>query len=113
MTTFAREDATAAALDPRATTGSSESGDIHIAGVLIHARPLNLLQVVRAIGSLGCAEVYQSSSEGKIVVVVEAATGRQVLEALDAIRALPGVLNVSLVYQHAEPASSMQLEMEA
>jgi nitrate reductase NapD len=31
---------------------------------------------------------------------------------IDAIRAMSGVLNVSLVYQHAEPASSMQQEME-
>jgi nitrate reductase NapD len=91
--------------------GDKDSTDIHIAGALIHSRPLNLLQVIRAIGSIGGAEVYQSSSDGKIVVVVEAATGKQVLDVLDAIRVLPGVLNVSLVYQHAEPASSMQQEL--
>jgi nitrate reductase NapD len=47
------------------------------------------------------------------VVVIEAASARQVLDAIDSIRALPGVLNVSLVYQHAEPASSMRQELRS
>jgi nitrate reductase NapD len=96
-----------------AAAGAAAEREIHIAGALIHSRPLNLLQVVRAIDILDGAEVYQSSAEGKIVVVIEAPTGKQVLDVLDAIRALPGVLNVSLVYQHAEPAQSMQQELKA
>jgi nitrate reductase NapD len=87
--------------------------EVHIAGVLVHARPLSLMQVCRAIDALAGAEVFQSSAEGKIVVVIEAPTGKQVLDVVDAIRPLAGVLNVSLVYQHAEPASSMQQEMDA
>jgi len=31
---------------------------------------------------------------------------------MDALRALPGVLNVALVYQHVEPAAAMDEEME-
>lgn len=92
---------------------AADEGDIHIAGALIHSRPLNLMQVIRAIDSLDGAQVYQSSAEGKIVVVIEAPSGKQVLGMLDAMRALPGVVNVSLVYQHAEPASSMQQELDA
>jgi nitrate reductase NapD len=92
---------------------ASDQGDIHIAGALVHSRPLNLMQVIRAIDALDGAQVYQSSPEGKIVVVIEGSSGRQVLDVIDAIRALPGVLNVSLVYQHAEPASSMQQELDA
>jgi nitrate reductase NapD len=91
----------------------SDQGDIHIAGALVHSRPLNLMQVIRAIDAIDAAAVYQSSAEGKIVVIVEAATARQVLDVLEAIRVVPGVLNVSLVYQHAEPASSMQQELDA
>ena len=84
--------------------------EVHIAGVLVHSRPLNLMQVHRAIDALDAAEVFQSSAEGKLVVVVEAGSAGQILDALDAIRAMPGVLNVSLVYQHAESASAMQQE---
>ena len=96
-----------------AAAAAADQDDIHIAGALVHSRPLNLMQVIRAIDLLDGAQVYQSSAEGKIVVVIEAPSGKQVLDVLDAIRALPGVLNVSLVYQHAEPASSMQQELDA
>jgi nitrate reductase NapD len=92
--------------------GAADQGDIHIAGVLVHSRPLTLMQVHRAIDTLPAAEVFRSSAEGKLVVVIEAPSAKEVLDAIDAIRALPGVLNVSLVYQHAEPASSMRQELQ-
>ena len=92
---------------------AADQGDIHIAGALVHGRPLNLMQIIRAVDLLEGAQVFQSSAEGKIVVVIEAPSGKQVLDVLDAIRALKGVLNVSLVYQHAEPAASMQQELDA
>lgn len=103
MTSSAEDAAPPASLDP----------EVHIAGVLVHARPLNLMQVCRAIDTLDGAEVFQSSAEGKIVVVIEAPSGKQVMDIVDAIRPLAGVLNVSLVYQHAEPASSMQQALNA
>jgi nitrate reductase NapD len=34
-----------------------------------------------------------------------------VVQTLSALRDLPGVLNVALVYQHAEPWETMQQEM--
>ena len=86
--------------------------DVHIAGIFAHTRPDALEQVQAAIGALAGAEVFRSSAEGKIVVVLEAASAKRVLEAIDEIRALAGVLNVSLVYQHAEPASSLQEEID-
>jgi nitrate reductase NapD len=96
---------------PPAGPAEIHPAEIHIAGVLVHSRPLDLMRVQRAIDALDAAEVFQSSAEGKLVVVIEAATSKQVLDVIDAIRALPGVLNVSLVYQHAEPATSMQQEL--
>jgi nitrate reductase NapD len=89
------------------------SDEIHIAGVLVHARPLWLATTVRAIDALAGADVVQSSAEGKLVVVLEAASTQQLLDLVDAIRATPAVVNVALVYQHAEAASSMQQEMSA
>ena len=97
--------------DAQRVAADADHGDVHIAGVLVHCRPLNLMQVHRAIDALDAAEVFQSSAEGKLVVVIEAPSGRQVLEVVDIIRSLTGVLNVSLVYQHAEPVSSMQQEL--
>jgi nitrate reductase NapD len=88
-----------------------DAEELHIAGVLVQCRPLDLMRVVRAVDALAAAEVFQSSAEGKLVVVIEAPSSRQVLAAIDEIRALPGVINVALVYQHAEPAAAMQQPM--
>ena len=90
----------------------AQAEEIHIAGVLVQCRPLDLMRVSRAVDALEAAEVFQSSAEGKLVVVIEAPASRDVLAVIDEIRALPGVLNVALVYQHAEPAAAMQQPMD-
>ena len=87
-------------------------GDVHIAGVLVQCRPLQLLQVQRAVAAIEGADVDRTGADGKLVVVIEAASSRAVLDAVDRMRALPGVLDVALVYQHAEPAAAMNQEME-
>ena len=97
---------------PAAAEGGADPSEIHIAGVLVQCRPLDLMRVSRAVDSLAAAEVFQSSAEGKLVVVIEAETSRAVVTVIDAIRALPGVIDVALVYQHAEPAVAMQQAMD-
>ena len=47
-----------------------------------------------------------------MVVTLEADSTPRTLDYMDAIRALPGVLNVALVYQHAEPVAAMDEEIE-
>ena len=90
-----------------------EHAEVHIAGVLIHARPGSLADVCRAVSMLPKAEVTHEAGDGRAVAVLEAATGRAVLEQLEAIRTLPGVLNAALVYQHAEAAEDLDKEMQA
>lgn len=100
-----------AALRP-ATDGIAEQEEIHIAGVLVQCRPLDLIRVCRAVDALAAAEVFQSTADGRLVVVIEAPTARAVLEVIDGIRGLQGVVNVALVYQHAESAAEMQQELQ-
>jgi nitrate reductase NapD len=99
----------------RVEARASEVGadEVHVAGVLVHCRPLMLLPVRRGVEAIAGAEVFQADPGGKLVVVLEARSSRALLDALDAIRALAGVAGAALVYQHAEPASSMQQEIEA
>jgi nitrate reductase NapD len=104
--------AAAAATLSGSAAGSADTDEIHIAGVIVQCRPLDLMRAWRAVDALDAAEVFQSSAEGKLVVVIEAPTTRAVLDVVDTIRALPGVLNVALVYQHAESAAAMQQPME-
>lgn len=86
--------------------------ELHIAGVLVHLQPAALGALQQAVAALPAAEIYQHTADGRAVVVLEAASGDGLLSMLDRLRELPGVLNVSLAYQHAEPLSAMEEEMK-
>lgn len=83
-------------------------GEIHIASCVAYARPEAAEGIARAIAAAGIAEVARSDGRGRLVVLIEAASSARVLDAMDAIRALEGVLAVHLAYQHAESESEMQ-----
>ena len=82
--------------------------EIHIASCVAYARPELAEGVARAIAASGIAEVARRDDRGRIVVLIEATASARVLDAMDAIRALEGVLAVHLAYQHAESESAMQ-----
>lgn len=69
--------------------------------------PPLLTSVLAAIAAIARASVYTHSSAGRIVVVLEAASSFAVVRAIDEIRALPGVVNLNMVYQHVESAAAM------
>ena len=98
---------------PPPSAAAGADAEIHVAGILVHTQPVRLLAVCHAIDELPGAEVFQASAEGKLVVVLEAGCSRDILEMVDAIRQTDGVVNVALVYQHAETASAMGQEMNA
>jgi nitrate reductase NapD len=82
--------------------------EVHIASCVVFTRPGAAEGVARAIAATGLAEVPRHDAHGKLVVLIEAPESARVLDAMDAIRALEGVLAVHLAYQHAEPESAMQ-----
>jgi periplasmic nitrate reductase NapD len=71
---------------------------LHIASLLVHVRP-ELLDAVKAnLRLLDGLELHQESPLGKLVVVLETEHERQILERIEQISNLPGVLNAALVY---------------
>jgi nitrate reductase NapD len=82
--------------------------EVHIASFVAYARPEAADGIERAIAATGIAEVARRDDRGRLVVLVEAATSGRVLDAMEAIRGLEGVLAVHLAYQHAESESEMQ-----
>jgi periplasmic nitrate reductase NapD len=71
---------------------------LHIASLLIHARP-ELFEAVKAnLRLLEGLELHQESALGKLVVVLETEHEQQILERIEQISNLPGVLNAALVY---------------
>ena len=82
--------------------------EIHIASCVAFVRPEATEAVARAVSASGIAEVPRTDGRGRLVILIESTTDRGVLDAMDAIRALDGVLAVHLAYQHTEPESAMQ-----
>jgi periplasmic nitrate reductase NapD len=85
--------------------------EIHIAGVVVYAQPAHLDSIRSCIDVVPGAEVCASDASGKLVVTLETETTRRAVDIMDAMRALPGVLDVVLVYQHAEPLSALDQEV--
>lgn len=88
------------------------SQEIHIAGIVIHARPDELRAIRSYLAMIPDAQVHAATDDGKLVVTLETDSTKRTLDYMDAIRALRGVFNVALVYQHAEPSSALDEEVE-
>jgi nitrate reductase NapD len=85
--------------------------ELHIAGVLVHGK-VDLLTAIRGeIAALPGAEVHGASDDGKLVVTLEMRDSTAVLDHINAINQIRGVISATLVYQHNESLDSMQEEL--
>ncbi|MVV47000.1 glutamate synthase [Pseudomonas sp. PB120] len=82
---------------------------LHIASLVVLARP-ELLEAVKAnLRLLDGVELHQESAAGKLVVVLETVHENQILQRIDQINNLPGVLNAALIYHEVlDPAGDVQ-----
>lgn len=85
--------------------------ELHIVGLIVHAMPACIDQVGTAITSLPDAQVHGSDASGKMVITLEAATSADILDQISVVRNTHGVLNVAMVYQHAESLESLNAEI--
>jgi periplasmic nitrate reductase NapD len=86
--------------------------EIHISGIAIHTRPADTQSVLSELSSFPSAQVHAVTEDGRLVITLETESTHQTLDYMDAIRSLRGVLNVVLVYQHAESATALDEEVE-
>lgn len=73
----------------------------HIASLVVRARPDLAAEVAGRIAAAPDAEVH-AIEDGKIVVVLEAATERSLADRMDELRQEPGVLLVNLVFHQVD-----------
>ena len=85
--------------------------ELHIAGIVVHARPESVQRVAEAIGGLSGAEIHATSADGKLVVTLEAPSAREIAACMEEIQQLDAVLTASLVYQHNETLDAMMQEV--
>ncbi|AGP45495.1 chaperone NapD [Serratia plymuthica] len=75
----------------------------HVSGLVVQARPENIPRLVTALLAITDTEIpVQDRPQGKLVVVMQAACSQALLEKIESVRNLDGVLAVSLVYHQQD-----------
>ena len=88
------------------------SDECHISSLVVHARPELAAEIGVRIGRLDGAEVQPSDVPGKLIVVLETPTTAEIVERLNAIHDLPGVISAALIYHHWERAGGVAADAE-
>jgi nitrate reductase NapD len=64
-----------------------------------------------ALAQLADLELHAADESGKMVITLESDTEAVILERLEQISSLEGVLAANLVYHHSEDAASLEEEI--
>jgi nitrate reductase NapD len=78
--------------------------EVHISSLVVHSRPERTRAVADHLRGMAGVGVFGGTAAGKIIVTLETATEGEVVERLNAIQLLDGVLAATLVYHHVESA---------
>lgn len=85
--------------------------EVHIAGIIVHAAPAMVPSIRTQVALLPRARVHAEDADGRMVITLETDSTKKTLDYMDALRALPGVSSLALVYQHAESPDAMDEEI--
>ncbi|WP_262265975.1 chaperone NapD [Microvirga yunnanensis] len=84
------------------------SRECHISSLVVHSLPDCMSSIAQSIGSLDGAEIHGGQDTGKLIVTLETDTESQVVERINAIQLLDGVLAATLVFHHFEPVQERE-----
>jgi len=90
-------------------TGRDEE---HIVSVIVHVKPEQKIVVEHVMDGLNGVERITQDDLGKYVLVISAPTARQVMEQIEAIQGVEGVLNAAMVAHHTESAQTLDESIE-
>lgn len=82
--------------------------DLHIASCIARVRPTAVAAAIPLIEAIAGSPVSARNATGKLVIVIEGESTGALLDQMDQIRNIAGVLNVEMVYQHAEEETVMK-----
>lgn len=84
--------------------------ELHISSLLVHVNPKKAAAITASINLLSGAQVITISPEGKAIVLLEAGHQRIIMQVIDNINALEGVINTGLVYHEFEKLTQQKSE---
>ncbi|MGI2148880.1 chaperone NapD [Shewanella baltica] len=88
------------------------SQEYHVTSLVVHAAPKVLQQVEANILALMGADIHAITPEGKLVITLEGSSQRVILDNIEAINALSGVLSASLIYHQVDPLEQESKERQ-
>ncbi len=77
------------------------SKEIHITSLVVQVLPQKMAEVRQQIMTIENAEL-SVNNEVKLVVVLEGDPQRAIMESIETINAIPGVLSATMVYHQSE-----------
>lgn len=77
--------------------------EYHVTSLVVHAAPNALQQVEADISTLNGCDIHAITPEGKLVITLEGDSQKAILDNVEAINSLSGVLSASLIYHQVEP----------
>ena len=86
--------------------------ELHIASLVIHARPERLAQIRQWLLEQPNVEIHAEDERGKLVVVTEHERAQPILDLIDRANDLPGVANAALVYHEILTELESEEELE-
>lgn len=86
--------------------------ELHVSSLIVHINIAKSTTIKAGINKLSGAEVITISDQGKAIVVLEAPNQRQIMEVIDTINELDGVINTGLVYHEFEKVAAEKIEAE-
>lgn len=84
------------------------TAECHISSLVVHTRPERVSSIVESLGAIQGAEVHGGADTGKLIVTLETETESEVVERINAIQLLDGVLAATLVFHHFEPVQERE-----
>jgi len=82
--------------------------EFHVSSLVVHCRRESAAGVAAALRAVDGMEVHGGVAEGKLVVTLETATEGEIVERLNAVQLLDGVLAATLVFHQFEPTHLSQ-----
>lgn len=86
--------------------------ELHVSSLIVHINVAKSMTIKASINKLNGAEVITISDQGKVIVVLEAPNQREIMEVIDAINELDGVINTGLVYHEFEKIEAEKITAE-
>lgn len=81
--------------------------EVHIASFVVHHRPDAAGALGRLVEARPGAEIA-AQEETRAILLHECDGTRELLDCMEAVQAVPGVIGVNLVYHHAGPRSALE-----